>query len=282
MPAWRPRRRSWSSTSGCPTSDCSRRCGSWAGTVGCSRSTARIRSCSTRQSPPRCSVVTCYRGIHATTRPPLHRGGRDGAGDGLRARGGGARPRRPPHLRRGARGGPAREGRRRPGDGRDLPALPRPDRRPLRRPGPARPVPASWSRRPFASPADRDALWAGLADGSLDIVATDHVPDRVADEKAAAGRGVPFNEISNGAPGIETLLTLLYSEGVAKGRLTLERMVDLIATTPAARFGIGVQGRPRPSAGTRTRRSSTPPRGAPSAPPISITRATTPRTRVSR
>jgi dihydropyrimidinase len=95
---------------------------------------------------------------------------------------------------------------------------------------------------PLRSPADRDALWAGLADGSLDIVATDHVPDRVADEKAQAGRGVPFNEISNGAPGIETLLTLLYSEGVAKGRLTLERMVDLIATTPAARFGIGSKG----------------------------------------
>ena len=55
-------------------------------------------------------------------------------------------------------------------------------------------------------------------------------------------RGVPFNEISNGAPGIETLLALLYSEGVANGRLTVERMVELIATTPAARFGLGRKG----------------------------------------
>ena len=91
---------------------------------------------------------------------------------------------------------------------------------------------------PLRSAADRDALWAGLADGTLDLVATDHVPDRRGVEKAAAADHVPFDRISNGAPGIETLLTLLYSEGVAAGRISLERMVDLLATTPAARFGI--------------------------------------------
>jgi dihydropyrimidinase len=53
---------------------------------------------------------------------------------------------------------------------------------------------------------------------------------------------MPFNHISNGAPGIETLLTILYSEGVAAGRITLERMVDLLATTPARRFGLGSKG----------------------------------------
>ncbi len=95
---------------------------------------------------------------------------------------------------------------------------------------------------PLRTAADRDALWTGLADGSLDLVATDHVPDRLNVEKAAAGRGVPFNEISNGVPGIETLLTVLYSEGVARGRITIERMVDLLSTTPAARFGLGRKG----------------------------------------
>jgi dihydropyrimidinase len=108
------------------------------------------------------------------------------------------------------------------------------------------PDPASCARYviapPLRTPADRDALWAGLADGSLDLVATDHVPDRLAVEKAEAARGVPFNEISNGAPGIETLLTLLYSEGVARGRLTIERAVDLLATTPARRFGLARKG----------------------------------------
>jgi dihydropyrimidinase len=95
---------------------------------------------------------------------------------------------------------------------------------------------------PLRSAADRDALWAGLADGSLDLVATDHVPDRVGVEKAEAASGVSFDKISNGAPGIETLLTLVYSEGVAQGRLTIERMVDVLATTPAARFGLERKG----------------------------------------
>jgi dihydropyrimidinase len=108
------------------------------------------------------------------------------------------------------------------------------------------PDPASCARfviaPPLRTPSDRDALWVGLADGSLDLVATDHVPDRLAVEKAEAARGVPFNEISNGAPGIETLLAILYSEGVSRGRLTLERMVDLLATTPARRFGLARKG----------------------------------------
>jgi dihydropyrimidinase len=95
---------------------------------------------------------------------------------------------------------------------------------------------------PLRTPADRDALWAGLADGSIDMVVSDHVPDRMSVEKAEAARGVPFNRISNGAPGIGTLLTLLYSEGVARGRLTIERMVDLLATTPARRFGLAGKG----------------------------------------
>ncbi|MGK2850985.1 MAG: dihydropyrimidinase [Candidatus Limnocylindrales bacterium] len=95
---------------------------------------------------------------------------------------------------------------------------------------------------PLRSAADRDALWAGLADGTLDLIATDHVPDRLGVEKAEAAAGVSFDRISNGAPGIETLLALAYSEGVARGRITIERMVDLLATTPAARFGLARKG----------------------------------------
>lgn len=95
---------------------------------------------------------------------------------------------------------------------------------------------------PLRPAVDQDALWTGLADGSLDLVATDHVPDRVAVEKAGAAWGVPFDRISNGAPGIETLLAIAYSEGVAKGRLTIERLVDLIATSPARLFGLERKG----------------------------------------
>ena len=89
---------------------------------------------------------------------------------------------------------------------------------------------------------DQDALWAGLADGGLDLIATDHVPDRVAVEKAEASRGVAFDRISNGAPGIETLLAIAWSEGVARGRLTPERLVDVLATSPARLFGLQRKG----------------------------------------
>ncbi|HTC85949.1 MAG TPA: dihydropyrimidinase [Candidatus Acidoferrum sp.] len=93
---------------------------------------------------------------------------------------------------------------------------------------------------PLRPAADRDALWAALADGTLDLVATDHVPDRLSVEKRTPAP--PFPEISNGAPGIETLLAIVYSEGVARGRITVERMVDLLSTTPARRFGVGRKG----------------------------------------
>jgi dihydropyrimidinase len=95
---------------------------------------------------------------------------------------------------------------------------------------------------PLRSIDDQDALWAGLADGDLDLIATDHVPDRAAVEKGATLRGVPFDRISNGAPGIETLLAIGYGAGVGRGRLTIERLVDLLATTPARRFGLRRKG----------------------------------------
>ncbi|HTK44629.1 MAG TPA: dihydropyrimidinase [Patescibacteria group bacterium] len=95
---------------------------------------------------------------------------------------------------------------------------------------------------PLRPGSDQDALWSGLADGALDLIATDHVPDRMAVEKAGARRGVSFDRISNGAPGIETLLSIAWSEGVAKGRLTAERLVDLLATTPARLFGLERKG----------------------------------------
>jgi dihydropyrimidinase len=95
---------------------------------------------------------------------------------------------------------------------------------------------------PLRRNADRDALWAGLADGRLDLVATDHVPDRLAVEKAEAAAGIPFDRISNGAPGIETLLATVFDGGVAQGRLTIERLVDVLATTPARLFGFERKG----------------------------------------
>jgi dihydropyrimidinase len=93
---------------------------------------------------------------------------------------------------------------------------------------------------PLRAESDRQALWLGLARGGLDLVATDHVPDRLAVEKTVPAP--PFPQISNGAPGIETLLSVVYSAGVGAGHLSLERMVDVLATTPARLFGMSSKG----------------------------------------
>src|SRR6478752_64549 len=94
---------------------------------------------------------------------------------------------------------------------------------------------------PLRPAGDRAAMWAGLAAGTLDLVATDHVADRVAVEKGDAAKGVPFDRISNGAPGIETLLATVH-EGIVDGRISIERMVDVLSTTPARLFGLGRKG----------------------------------------
>jgi dihydropyrimidinase len=93
---------------------------------------------------------------------------------------------------------------------------------------------------PLRSQADVDALWVGLRDGVLDVVGSDHVPDRVDTEKALPAP--PFPHISNGAPGIETLLTVIYSEGVGGRRIGIERMVEVLSAAPAKLFGLPSKG----------------------------------------
>jgi dihydropyrimidinase len=93
---------------------------------------------------------------------------------------------------------------------------------------------------PLRGAGQPEALWRGLEEGDLAVVATDHVPDRVAVEKQSWRES--FDRISNGGPGIETLLSLVYSEGVARGRITVERMVDVLAATPARLFGLPAKG----------------------------------------
>jgi dihydropyrimidinase len=86
---------------------------------------------------------------------------------------------------------------------------------------------------------DRAALWAGLAFGEIDTVATDHCPFFFKSQKIR-GRD-DFSRIPGGAPGIETRLSLLYTHGVRAGRLTLERWVEVCCTAPARRFGLGTR-----------------------------------------
>jgi dihydropyrimidinase len=93
---------------------------------------------------------------------------------------------------------------------------------------------------PLRTAADVEALWAGLRDGILDVVGSDHVPDRLDTEKAVPAP--PFPEISNGGPGIETMLGVVFSEGVARGRIPVERLAEVLAATPARLFGLAAKG----------------------------------------
>ncbi len=89
---------------------------------------------------------------------------------------------------------------------------------------------------PLRKQTDIDALWGGLADGSIDTVATDHCPFNFAKEKQLGAKD--FTVCPNGAPGVEERLSLLYSEGVAKGRITINQMVHLLCANPCRMYGL--------------------------------------------
>ena len=91
------------------------------------------------------------------------------------------------------------------------------------------------------TPPLRDArhhaeLWRGLRTDDVQVVSTDHCPFCLNGQKTL-GRN-DFSQIPNGGPGIEHRLQLLHSGGVVGGKLSLRRMVDVFATTPARLFGL--------------------------------------------
>ncbi|MBA7513981.1 D-hydantoinase [subsurface metagenome] len=94
---------------------------------------------------------------------------------------------------------------------------------------------------PLRSQASLDELWLGLRGGDLQTVATDHCPFDFKGKKDMNGKD-DYKVIPNGAPGIETLLMLLHTEGVVKGRITKERMVDVLSTSTARMFGLAEKG----------------------------------------
>jgi len=88
---------------------------------------------------------------------------------------------------------------------------------------------------PLRDEATQSALWSGLTEGHISVVATDDCAFSLESKVAGADN---FDLCPEGMPGIEPRLTLLYSEGVARGRLSLPQMVDLLSTTPAELFGL--------------------------------------------
>jgi dihydroorotase len=85
---------------------------------------------------------------------------------------------------------------------------------------------------PLREAADRDAMLAGIADGSVDVVATDHAPHH-ADEKHVEFDRAPF-----GITGLETAVSLAFDRLVHAGVIPLARLVELLSVNPARILGV--------------------------------------------
>ena len=93
---------------------------------------------------------------------------------------------------------------------------------------------------PLRGAEDQDALWAGLSEDVLQVVSSDHSAYRFDDPKGKMmhGRGAPFHKVPMGLPGLEARLPILFSEGVGKGRIGLQRFAELSATNHAKLYGL--------------------------------------------
>ena len=89
----------------------------------------------------------------------------------------------------------------------------------------------------------QDELWKGLVKNDLQVVSTDHCPFCMKEgfmglpKQKELGKG-DFSKIPNGAPGVETRMALLFDGGVAQGRISSSRWVELTATAPAKIMGL--------------------------------------------
>jgi dihydropyrimidinase len=92
---------------------------------------------------------------------------------------------------------------------------------------------------PLREPSDQEALWWALEIGALQTVSSDHAPYRMdASGKLANGPDAHFKEIANGMPGLELRLPVLFDAMVSRGRLGIEKFVELTATAPAQLYGL--------------------------------------------
>ncbi|MDP4262034.1 MAG: dihydropyrimidinase [Bacteroidota bacterium] len=95
---------------------------------------------------------------------------------------------------------------------------------------------AKWVMSPpLREKKDQETLWAGINQGLVQVVATDHCPFKW--EQKLMGKN-DFSRIPNGHPAIENRMELLYSEGVNKNRITLNKYVEVACTNPARIFGM--------------------------------------------
>ncbi len=88
---------------------------------------------------------------------------------------------------------------------------------------------------PFRNKQHQDSLWAGLASGSLSVVATDHCAFTTAQKRSGIG---DFTKIPNGTGGLEDRMPMLWTYGVATGRITMNEFVAVTSTNVAKIFGM--------------------------------------------
>ena len=88
---------------------------------------------------------------------------------------------------------------------------------------------------PLRKKTDQEALWKALRDGEIQTVSTDHCSFTIDQKKLGKD---DFRKIPGGMPGVETRGAVIYSEGVAKGRISKEKMCELLCENPARLYGM--------------------------------------------
>ncbi|MEO8431867.1 MAG: dihydropyrimidinase [Acidobacteriota bacterium] len=89
---------------------------------------------------------------------------------------------------------------------------------------------------PLRAAGNEEKLWRGLAGNDLQAISTDHCPFCMKGQKELGSED--FSKIPNGAPGIETRMSLVWDGGVRTGRISVNRFVELTSTSPAKIFGL--------------------------------------------
>ena len=90
---------------------------------------------------------------------------------------------------------------------------------------------------PLRNKANQEKLWQGIKNGDIQVVATDHCPFSYEKEKVPMGKD-NFAKCPNGAPGVEARMPVLFSEGVMKGRISINKFVEVTSTNPAKICGM--------------------------------------------
>ena len=85
---------------------------------------------------------------------------------------------------------------------------------------------------PIKAAGDREALIEGIRDGTIDMIATDHAPH------SAAEKTGPYQDCAYGIVGLETAFAVLYTNLVVRNIISLDKLIGLMSTAPASRFGI--------------------------------------------